>query len=1096
MDELVPSPKAAEALSLLFTDIERSSTLWDRDPPAMRIALQLHDQVVREVAARHGGQVFFNGGDGFGIAFESPRAAVAAARDAQLALAASAWPQTTPLAVRMGVHTGQVEQRDGNVFGSTVNRAARVTEAGHGGQVLLSGVTAALVHPEFELVDQGSFELRGLQEPERLWWLPVPRAHAGPFPTPRTVRTGQSAQPPLPTRMRFDNDVSFVGRGHHVEHVVLAAHEARTGGSPVILIDGEPGVGKSRLVAEVGARLHADGATVLYGRCDPHGASPFQPFAEALSALAQSLDRPATRAVFAPGGGELANLIPRLGQLLPGITEPFGSDSGDHRHRMFNAIGDTLAALTGLTTEVVLVIDDVHWGDVSTLALLEHLATAVAPPHVAVIVTYRSTDVARDTPAEQALSALRRRNGATVIDLDGLTLDEVRSYLIEVDGDLVDLDDIVADLHARTEGNPFFLRELIRHLQDNPPDQLRGPGRGAVLHRVGAPQGVRELVRERLRSLPPDAVDVLSAASILGQEFDVRAAARCVAVDAPTALVRLEPAVSSGLVNELGRGRFAFVHLLVRTSIYDDLPAARRIAGHLAAASALEALGGEERHWSELAYHWGQVAVAGYVAEAVSSALCAAERSIAVAAHDAAVEYLRLAISHLGDAPEPHPVDRIEVQLRLAEALNLAGHLDEAEPVFLESADLARQAGQTDAFGRAALGLGGDLPSTPPVNLRAITLVERALELHDRPSPTRALLLCRLAERRHRAESAAGRQALVDEALDVARTTGDDALLARVMLSRVRALHGPGAIEEMIETSTEVDRIAGLVCDDALAVRAAQVRMNACFVLGDLSGAVQAAGIASMLAARLRQPEFQRIPLMWEAFRAMYEGRFDAGRAICAELRALLTVGCHSQTAELVGALLSPQFVFQGKSEAAYQISKDFDFSYRDALLASYSAESGALDRARHHLDRLGSVAHIDSDANWSWWQGMTAAANAAAICGDLPLLTEVRGAIAPWSHQHATAGLVTYLGSGHHHLGVVEAALGNLDAGVDELRQAVAAHESIGARPYVALSQVELARALERRGRPGDTASAATLRSSALAAADQLGLATVAARA
>jgi hypothetical protein len=301
---------------------------------------------------------------------------------------------------------------------------------------------------------------------------------------------------------------------------------------------------------------------------------------------------------------------------------------------------------------------------------------------------------------------------------------------------------------------------------------------------------------------------------------------------------------------------------------------------------------------------------------------------------------------------------------------------------------------------------------------------------------------------------------------------------------------------EMLEISTEVDRIATLIADDALAVRSAQVRMNACFVLGDLGGAVQAARITSVLAARLRQPEYERLPLMWEAFRAMYEGRFDGGSAICDQLRGVLAAGRHSQTTELVGALLMPQFVFKGHAESAYQVSKDLDFSYRDALLASFSAEAGALDRARHHLQRLGSVDRIESDANWSWWQGMTATANAAAICDDRTLLAQVRDAIVPWADQHATAGLVTYLGSGHHHLGVVETALGNLDAGVTELRRAVVAHESIGARPFVALSQVELARALDRRAGPGDADEAAGVRAAALIAAEHLGLATVIARA
>ena len=1094
MGEADRAPTTSGALTLLFTDIEHSSASWDRDPAAMRVALHLHDQLLREVVERRGGQVFFSGGDGFGIAFGSAADAVGAAIEGQQALAGAVWPASTPLAVRMGLHTGLVEQRDGNVFGSTVNRAARVADAGHGGQVLLSGVTAALVDPGVELVDQGTFELRGLREPERLWWLPVPGGNPGPFPPPRTARSGHASQPPLPTRLRFDGDVGFVGRARQVEQLVLAVQEAAAGASPVILVAGEAGVGKSRLVAEVGSRLHAGGTTVLYGRCDPEAGTPYQPFAQALSALAEGLDAPTARAVLAPHRGELARLVPRFHQLVPGAGDPLDGDPGGDRYRMFHAVSDALGALAETSTGVMLVLDDVHWADVSTLALLEHLVVSTAPPGLAVVVAYRSTDVARDAPAEQVLGALRRRSGASVVELDGLTVGEVGAYLAAVDEELGGLEDLAADLHIRTDGNPFFLRELVRHVQGAGAAEAGDPA--AVLTRAGTPQGVRELVHDRLRALPPETVAILEAAAILGAEFDVRLAARTADIDVPEALARLEPATAVGLVGEAGGGTFAFVHALVRASIYDDLPASRRISGHVAAARALEASGGAERHWPELAHHWSEAAVAGHAAEAVESSLRAAERSIAAAAHDAAVDHLRRATAHLADDPAGDPVHRIEVQLRLAEALTLAGRLDEAEPVFLASADEARRAGRADLFGRAALGLGGDLPSTPPENRRAIALVEQALEQHPDPGPTRALLLCRLAERRHRTDAGSVRRALVDEAVAEARAIGDDGLLARVMLSRVRALHGPGAMAEMLEISTEVDRIATLLPDDALAVRSAQVRMNACFVLGDLAGAVQAARVTSVLAARLRQPEYQRLPLMWEAFRAMYEGRFDAGTAICDELRALLEAGRHSQTMELVGALLTPRFVFQGRSEAAYQISKDFDFSYRDALLASFSAEAGNLDRARHHLERLGPIARIGSDDNWSWWQGTTSAANAAVICDDRERMAELRDAIAPWASQHATAGLVTYLGSGHHHLGVLQVGLGDLDAGVDELRRAIVAHESIGARPFVALSQIELARALDRRGGPGDETAGAEARTAALATAEQLGLATVVARA
>lgn len=1084
------------AMSFLFTDIEQSSTLWDRDPAAMRVALQLHDDLLRQIAARHDGHVFFSGGDGFGIAFTTASAAVDTATEVQVALAGTEWPAAVPLRVRMGVHTGAIEQRDGNYFGPTLNRAARLADAGHGGQVLLSGVSAALISPEIQLVDLGTFELRGVREPERIWWLPVPDT-GQEFPPLRSVGTGEMRQPPLPTRLRFDGDTTFAGRQRPLEQLAQAWEATRQGSAPVVLVSGEPGVGKTRLVAEAVGQIHADGAAVLYGRCDPHVGVPHQPFAEALSTLADGLDPRVVRTVLAPHGGELSRLIPRLDQLVPGLAPPLDGDASGNRHRLFNAVSDALAALADRTPGVVLVIDDFHWADPSSIALLEHLSVTAAPPGVMVVVIHRHTDVARNGPVELAISSLRRRSGSTVVHLGGLTLAEVEDLVTAAAGhDLGDLGPVVADLYSRTGGNPFFIRELIRHLVSSRAASFDGMRwTVADLSDTGIPQGVRELVRERLHAVPDRTIDVLEAAATFGQEFDVRFLAQALNVNVADALAALEPAVASGLVQEAGRGRFAFVQLLVRMAIYEDLPAARRVSGHVAAARSFEALGHVDHHWPELAYHWGEAAMAGYTLEAVTSALRAGDQAVLATAYDAAVEHFRAARSHVDDLVGTGGLERMDVQLRLAEALNMAGRLDEAEAEFVDAADQARRAGRPDLLARAALGLGGDLPSTPPANAAAIALVEQALVLHPDPSPTRALLLSRLAEWRHRIDTGAARLALVDEAVAVARSTGDDELLARVMLSRVRALHGPDAMAEMLAISTEVDRIATLLPDDALAVRSAQVRMNASFVLGDLGGAVQAARITSVLAARLRQPEYERLPLMWEAFQAMYEGRFDAGSAIADELAALLGGGHHSQTTSLVGALLLPRLVFQGQSELAYEMTRDLDVPYREALLAWFAAEMGALDQARHHLAEV-RVAGIVADANWSWWLGIVATATAAYLCGDRAILADARDAITPWSTQQATAGLVTYLGSGHHHLGVVELGLGNHGAAVDQLEQAVLAHETLGARPFAALSRIELARALDGRGEPGDAARSAEARAAALDTAGQLGLESVLARA
>lgn len=1078
------------ALTFLFTDIEGSSALWEQDPAAMRVALELHDDLVRRVADDSGGSIFSAGGDGFGLAYETATGAVVGARTLQIELATAAWPETARLNVRIGLHSGPAERRDHNYFGTTVNRANRVMDAANGGQVLVSGETASKVPASAGLVELGLYQLRGLREPERLWWMPIAGVEDAPLPELRVRRAGDVAQPALPTRLRIDTD-DFVGRDRPLAQIMQAWQVARDGGSPVIVVGGDAGVGKTRLVAEVARRVHAEGGAVLYGRCDPHGAAPLQPFVEALSGFADGVDDGTAKIVIDPTNEPLAHLLARSG--ASDVAPDPASNDDANPLATFHAIADALTVLGEASPGVLLVLDDLHWSDASTLALLEHLAVSMARPAVAIVALYRPTDVTRDGVIEGILGTLRRRSGSTVVHLGGLTLAEVEEIVASAAGhDLGDLSSVVSDLYATTEGNAFFVHELIRHLVASNAATFDG-SRWKVrpVSSVGIPRGVRELVHERLHLLPGKTTSLLADAAVFGQEFDVRHLAAATDVDVEQVLVALEPALTNGLLRESVDGRISFGHLLVQRSIYEDRPRAERIDAHVRAARAIEATPGAQRHHSELAHHWGVAAFAGHAEEAVRAAARAGDDAIASAVYESAIDFYKRALSLAQDLIAGVTTS-LDVRLKLASALTMAGRLDEAAVEFASAADEARFAARPDLLARAALGIGGDLPSTPPADPGAIALVEEALAAHPDPSPTRARLLCRLAERRHRIDTASTRGAWTDEAVRISEALGDDALRASVLLSRVRSLHGPETMEEMLTISAEVDRIAMNPPDDALAVRSAQVRMNSSFALGDLPGAVNAARITSVLAQRLRQPEYDRLPLMWEAFRATYQGRFDDARAIVSDLQAVLALGRHSQTASMVGALVMPEMIFRGNTEAAYMVTLDLDVPYRDALLAWFSSESGALERATDHLRRLVPVEQIQAESNWSWWQAMAGTTTAAALCGERWLLSDVRRAMEPWADQHATAGLVTYLGSGHLHVGVAARELGDLDVAVEHLDEAVVAHESIGAVPFVAWSQIELAKALAMRRRSGDVARAAELKATSLATATTLGLESV----
>jgi predicted ATPase len=243
-------------VTFLFTDIEGSTGLWEAFPDSMRAAMQRHDSILHSAFDEHGGYVFSIGGDGFGAAFARVADGISAAVSAQEALAAEPWPEGAEVRVRMGVHTGEVEERDGNYFGTAVNRAARLMALGHGGQVLCSATTAGVVEAEVSLIDLGEHGLRDLDRPMHIF-----QVGAGRFPALRSLEMSGGNLPVQPTR--------FVGRVDELGRVKAGVEESR-----LVTLTGVGGVGKTRLALQAAAELshrYSDGAWLveLAGLIDP-----------------------------------------------------------------------------------------------------------------------------------------------------------------------------------------------------------------------------------------------------------------------------------------------------------------------------------------------------------------------------------------------------------------------------------------------------------------------------------------------------------------------------------------------------------------------------------------------------------------------------------------------------------------------------------------------------------------------------------------------------------------------------------------------------------------------------------------------------------
>ncbi|MBM2851143.1 MAG: hypothetical protein HW418_4085, partial [Anaerolineales bacterium] len=469
-----PSPVLPSGeVTFLFTDIEGSTPLWERDPDGMRESLARHDAILHEAIAAYGGQVFKVIGDAFQAAFSNPAQAVAAAVAAQRALAAATWGATGPLHVRMGLHRGPAEARGADYLTThTLNRAARVMSAGHGGQILLSlaVMEAAREHLSgaVSLRDLGKHRLKGLSQAEHLFQIVAGDLPAD-FPplesTPVAPSAGGEAASLLDRIVRG----RLVGREDELAEAVTLWQRAAAGERGVLLVSGEPGVGKTRFVRELVTQAQSSGATVLVGECYAEGGAPYAPIAQMIR---QALDE-------SSGGlglsdfvvADLLTLAPSLRPRYPDIPSNPPLDAQSELERVYDSVVELCARLTA-RAPLLLFVDDAHWADPGTLFLLRHLArrgrTTLRRANLPflLVMTYREVELDEARALHEVLLDLNRERLAARIKLTRLSKPQTRDLLAVMFAEEI-TPEFLDGIYRETEGNPFFVEEVCKALVES-----------------------------------------------------------------------------------------------------------------------------------------------------------------------------------------------------------------------------------------------------------------------------------------------------------------------------------------------------------------------------------------------------------------------------------------------------------------------------------------------------------------------------------------------------------------------------------------------------------------------------------------------------
>ena len=519
-----------QTATILVTDLVGSTALRGEvgEDRAERLR-RAHDRALVEAAEANGGTVVKGLGDGVLVMFAGAAEAVAAGVAMQRAVDLLARNERLLLTIRVGVSAGDVTLEDGDCFGTPVVEAARLCAAADGGQVLIAEVVRVLARGRggHEMTGVGELELKGLAEP---------------------VPTFDVAWEPAAGAADLRTRTPYVGRER--ERAVLAGRiaAARDGTGGLVLVAGEPGIGKTRLTSEVCAEF--DDVVTLLGGCHDGDVVPYAPFAEAITGWVRRSPVELVRAVLGTDASVVARLAPAIHEVLPDVGEPLPVPADAETARLHDALGQVLTRLA-VGAPIVLVVDDLHWADEATVGMLRAVARVAGRTRVLVVGTYRETDLDRRHPFAAALPLLQREVEPTRIALDGLGADDVRALLERLSGHDVP-PEFAALLASETDGNPFFLRETLLHLVDE--GRLRevdgvwvaAPGD------LGIPAGVRDVIGRRLSRLSPDANKLLAAGALFEVAFPLAVVATVTKVDEDDALDAIDEALDARIVAASG----------------------------------------------------------------------------------------------------------------------------------------------------------------------------------------------------------------------------------------------------------------------------------------------------------------------------------------------------------------------------------------------------------------------------------------------------------------------------------------------------------------------------------------------------------------
>jgi DNA-binding CsgD family transcriptional regulator len=874
-----------------------------------------------------------------------------------------------------------------------------------------------------------------------------------------------------------------------------ALDEALAGHGHGIMVAGEPGIGKTRTARELANYAGRQGAKVLWGRCyEEAGAPPYWPWMQIIRAALAVGDGEGLLQELGDAVGEIADIVPEIRARLPApAASNRPKDPAEARFRMFDAIRQLLARAAERRPLLIL-LDDLHWADAPSLRLMEFIAPDIADSRVMLVGTYRATGLSRQHPLSDTLGGLARVSHVARISLTGLSAEEV-SELIAAAAGTAPPAWFARTLHRQTEGNPLFLREIVRFLEQQ---GILRAGLGFPETNlppvIRIPEGLQEAIGRHLNLLSTTCNEVLALAAVIGRDFaqDILVhAARPLQAD--LVLEALDEALAAHIVADTGVGQYQFTHNLIRETLCDELRPAQRRRLHRAVGHAIEALRGADQDavLPELARHFR---AAGDTERGLVYAISAAERADAMLAFEEAASSFQMALDAIEHRPVPDELLTCRLLLQLGEAERKSGDFQRARTTLGKAGDAARRLGSYDMLAQAALfyerilhrtgGLGVDAP---------IGLLAEALRLVPEDNlALRVELSGGLARSLRYAGVENEARERLGWAIATARQLGDSALLATILEYMFDFPAGPDATHDLLAIATEALEAAERSGNTEVAFMA-RGKIAICSIeVGDIATAeTQLARLATSRALLLRAD--YAVSLGLRAMLALMRGELAVAER--------LLVAADAQTSRS-GAIQMPFFsvtIFslrreQGRLGELPPVLARFLGSTRAAEiwgpgLALLYVELDQLAEARTEFERQAASGFEDLPQDGRRLTCLVYLAEVCAALGDARRAAVLYRLLLPFADRLLVLGGAVCSGASGRHLGMLSATMSRWPAAERHFEEALATNARIRAWLPLAQTQHDYATMLLARGARGDRERAVALLQSSCETAQRLGL-------